>query len=197
MEDGDFGDTVVGVPRSPLAEPGLPDADTIILNRPAPVPRPRTPATTTTPAPAPAPSAGEATPARYRIRIGNQEPIVLDAPVFIGRRPSSTRSSGGRWRPLARSARPVPPRIPSGAPPRLVRVPSPRSEVSGTHIEVVQQGSSVIVTDLKSTNATVVLVPGAVPLRLRQGESVVVTPGTVVDIGDGNRIEILPTQRLI
>ena len=178
MEDGDFGDTVVGVPRSPLAEPGLPDADTIILNRPAPVPRPRTPATTTTPAPAPAPSAGEATPARYRIRIGNQEPIVLDAPVFIGRRP-------------------IPPRIPSGAPPRLVRVPSPRSEVSGTHIEVVQQGSSVIVTDLKSTNATVVLVPGAVPLRLRQGESVVVTPGTVVDIGDGNRIEILPTQRLI
>ena len=74
---------------------------------------------------------------------------------------------------------------------------SPHSEVSGTHVEVKQQGSSIIVTDLKSTNATVVLVPGAVPLRLRQGESVVVTPGTVVDIGDGNRIEILPTQRLI
>jgi hypothetical protein len=176
MRDEEFGDTVVGAPRRPLAEPGLADADTIIRNRPAPAPRPRTPVTT--PVASPVPATGEATPARYRIRVGDQEPITLDAPVFIGRRP-------------------IPPRIPMGAPPRLVRVSSPHSEVSGTHIEVVQQGSSVIVTDLKSTNATVVLVPGAVPLRLRQGESVVVTPGTVVDIGDGNRIEILPTQRLI
>jgi hypothetical protein len=122
--------------------------------------------------------AADETPARYRIRVGNRQPIVLDAPVFVGRRP-------------------VPPRIPLGATPHLVQVPSPHSEVSGTHVEVMQQGSSIIVTDLKSTNATVVLVPGAGPLRLRQGESVVVTPGTVVDIGDGNRIEILPTQRLI
>jgi hypothetical protein len=174
MQDADFGDTVVGVPRPPLAAPGLADADTIIRNRPAPVPRPRTPATTPV---LPVPAADES-PARYRIRVGNQQPIVLDAPVFIGRRP-------------------IPPRIPPVAPPRLVRVSSPHGEVSGTHVEVRQQGSSIIVTDLKSTNATVVLVPGAVPLRLRQGESVVVTPGTVVDIGDGNRIEILPTQRLI
>jgi hypothetical protein len=168
MQDEDFGDTVVGVPRRPRAEPGLADADTIIRNRSTPIPS----------SPAPVPSAGDETPARYRIRVGNHEPIALDAPVFVGRRP-------------------VPPRIPLGAPPHLVRVSSPHSEVSGTHVEVMQQGSSVIVTDLKSTNATVVLVPGAVPLRLRQGESVVVTPGTVVDIGDGNRIEILPTQRLI
>ena len=158
------------MPRPPLAEPGLADADTIIRNRSAPV--------RATPVPVPVPSAGEAPPARYRIRVGNQQPIALDAPVFIGRRP-------------------IPPRIPLGAPPHLVRVSSPNSEVSGTHIEVMQQGSSVIVTDLKSTNATLVLVPGAAPLRLRQGESVVVTPGTVVDIGDGNRIEILPMQRLI
>ena len=123
------------------------------------------------------PSTDEA-PARYRIRVGNREPIALDAPVLIGRRP-------------------IPPRIPLGTPPRLVRVPSPHGEVSGTHVEVMQRGSSIIVTDLKSTNATIVLVPGSAPLRLRQGESVVVTPGTVVDIGDGNRIEILPTQRLI
>jgi hypothetical protein len=170
MVDGVFEDTVIGPPRQPLAEPGLADADTIIRNRQAPTSRPVVPA-----APAPA---GDDTPARYRIRVGNQQPIVLDAPVFIGRRP-------------------IPPRIPLGAPPHLVRVSSPHSEVSGTHIEVRQQGSSIVVTDLKSTNATVVLVPGAVPLRLRQGESVVVTPGTVVDIGDGNRIEILPTQRLI
>ncbi|MEO6505673.1 MAG: FHA domain-containing protein [Terrimesophilobacter sp.] len=168
MQDADFGDTVVGVPRHPLAEPGLADADTIIRNRLAAAPRPVVPAAL--------PAAASA-PARYRLRVGNQDPITLDAPVYIGRRP-------------------IPPRIPLEAPPHLVTVSSPLSEVSGTHVEVMQQGSSIIVTDLKSTNSTVVLVPGAVPLRLRQGESVVVTPGTVVDIGDGNRIEILPTQRL-
>ena len=169
MADEDFGDTVVGVPRPPLSQPGLADADTIIRSRPTSV--------RAAPGPAPVPSAGEATRARYRIRVGNQQPIALDGPVFIGRRP-------------------IPPRIPLGAPPHLVTVSSPHREVSGTHIEVMQQGSSVVVTDLKSTNATLVLVPGAAPLKLRQGESVVVTPGTVVDIGDGNRIEILPIQRL-
>ncbi|MEO7006685.1 MAG: FHA domain-containing protein [Terrimesophilobacter sp.] len=174
MQDADFGETVVGVPRHPLFEPGLADADTVIHNRPAAPPRPAGP-----PRPVVAtalPTTARA-PARYRIRVGNQDPIILDAPVYIGRRP-------------------IPPRIPLEAPPHLVTVPSPLREVSGTHVEVIQQGSSIIVTDLKSTNATVVLVPGAIPLRLRQGESVVVTPGTVVDIGDGNRIEILPTQRL-
>jgi hypothetical protein len=171
MHDEDFADTVVGMPHRPpagpgLAGPGLADADTIIRSRS--VPRPATPAT----------SAGDEAAPRYRIRVGDQRPLALDAPVFIGRRP-------------------VAPRILVGMPVQLVRVASPRSEVSGTHLEVEQQGSSVIVTDLKSTNATVVLMPGTAPLRLRQGESVVVTPGTVVDIGDGNRIEILPTQRLI
>ncbi|GAB3032222.1 hypothetical protein GCM10027052_06350 [Parafrigoribacterium mesophilum] len=172
-DEEDFGETIVGVPRRPDAAPDLADADTIIRDRselvlPPAAPVPSVPAV---------PSAAGEAPRRYRLRVGDRQPIVLDAPVFIGRRP-------------------VPPRIPLEAPPHLVRVSSPHSEVSGTHIEVVQQGSSVIVTDLKSTNATIVLVPGAVPLRLRQGESVVVTPGTVVDIGDGNRIEILPTQRL-
>ena len=174
MVDGDFGDTVVGVPRPPLTEPGLADADTIIRN-PAAVPRPRTASTT------PVPPAGARRGRDSRALSHPRRQPAADRPGCAG----------------VRRRRPVPPRIPLGAPPHLVRVPSPHSEVSGTHVEVMQQGSSIIVTDLKSTNATVVLVPGAVPLRLRQGESVVVTPGTVVDIGDGNRIEILPTQRLI
>jgi hypothetical protein len=50
----------------------------------------------------------------------------------------------------------------------------------------------VVVTDLRSTNGTVVTMPGRPALTLRQGESVVVVPGTVVDIGDGNIVEILP-----
>jgi hypothetical protein len=54
----------------------------------------------------------------------------------------------------------------------------------------------VIVTDLKSTNGSIVMVPGSVPRKLRQGESVVVSPGTLVDIGDDNVIEILSARRV-
>jgi pSer/pThr/pTyr-binding forkhead associated (FHA) protein len=74
-------------------------------------------------------------------------------------------------------------------------VPSPLREVSSTHLELRQQGALVIVTDLKSTNGTVVTVPGRAAVKLRGGESVVVVPGTIVDIGDDNLIEILPIGR--
>lgn len=113
----------------------------------------------------------------YRVSVGaHAEPIALDRPCVVGRRPSA-------------------PRIPQGPAPRLVRVASPLKEVSATHLEVRQLGSSVIVTDLRSTNGSVVLVPGSVPRKLRQGESVVVSPGTLVDIGDDNIIQILPIHR--
>ena len=114
----------------------------------------------------------------YGLRIGlDGEPIPLDLPCFVGRRPS-------------------PPRVTRGGQPRLVRVASPHKEVSATHLEVRQLGASVVVTDLKSTNGTIVMVPGRKPRTLRQGESVVVSPGTLVDIGDDNILQILPIQRL-
>ncbi|MEP6480503.1 MAG: FHA domain-containing protein [Rhodoglobus sp.] len=110
----------------------------------------------------------------YQFRVGSRaEPISLDRPCFVGRRPSS-------------------PRVIRGAAPRLLRVPSPLKEVSATHLELRQLGSSVIVTDLRSTNGSVVMVPGSVPRKLRQGESLVVSPGTLVDIGDDNVLHILP-----
>ena len=114
----------------------------------------------------------------HRIRFNRHEPIPLDAPALIGRKPVS-------------------PRIAIGGVPRLVRVPSPGHEVSSTHVELRQQGPAVIVTDLRSTNGTVVSIPGTSPQKLRQGESLVVSAGTVVDIGDGNTIEVLPIERLV
>ncbi|MEO7123745.1 MAG: FHA domain-containing protein [Lacisediminihabitans sp.] len=113
----------------------------------------------------------------YGFRVGDRAPISLDVPVLIGRKPAA-------------------PRIPGNVLPRLVRVSSPLSEVSGTHLELRQEGSSVIVTDLRSTNGTIVRMPGFRPVKLRQGESLVVRPGTLVDIGDGNVFEILPPPRL-
>lgn len=123
-----------------------------------------------TPAAAPTPAVS----ASYRFRIG-QTVIELDKDAYIGRNPSR-------------------PRVLQGGMPRLVRVTSPQHEVSGTHLEIRQCGSSVIVTDLRSTNGSTVRVPGATPRHLRQGESMTVSPGALVDIGDGILIEILPMQ---
>ena len=110
----------------------------------------------------------------YRFRIGKTV-VWLDAVSYVGRRPSS-------------------PRIIYGQMPRLVRVPSPKQEVSSTHIELRPLGASVVLTDMRSTNGSIVFPPGGEPRKLRQGESVVATPGTLVDIGDGNVIEILPLE---
>jgi hypothetical protein len=103
------------------------------------------------------------------------ERIPLDPPVIVGRRPR-------------------PPRVVRGAEPRLVTVPSPLGEISGTHVAVRQESGAIVVTDLGSTNGTAVLAPGADRLALRRGESLVVVPGTRVDIGDGVVLEILAAR---
>lgn len=122
--------------------------------------------------PLPLPASGT-----YSYRIGAYaEPISLEVPSYVGRKPTS-------------------PRMPTGDAPRLVRVASPRKEVSSTHLEVRQLGASVVVTDLRTTNGSIVMVPGSIPRKLLQGESVVVTPGTLVDIGDDNILQVLPMQR--
>lgn len=128
------------------------------------------------PLPAERPPVAAVAPSVYRLRVNSHEPIALDRPAHIGRRPSL-------------------PRVPQRVRPRLVRVPSPLQEVSSTHLEVRQEGASLVITDLRSTNGTVVTMPGSRPRSLRPGESLVVTPGTIIDIGDGNVLEILPLQR--
>jgi pSer/pThr/pTyr-binding forkhead associated (FHA) protein len=75
--------------------------------------------------------------------------------------------------------------------PRLVRVDSPSREVSATHIELRPTAHGLVLTDLQSTNGTVVRQPGSGVRRLESGESLPVSPGTLIDIGDGNVIEIL------
>jgi hypothetical protein len=168
----DVDDTVVrGVPTSPVPAQGAAAAAASIGAEDWPAPEPGD----TAPMPEPLP-AGSMSP-RYGFRVGPAgRTVLLDAVAYVGRSPSS-------------------PRIQHGVLPRLIRVPSPRNEVSGTHLEVRQLGTSIVVTDLRSTNGSVVAVPGSEPHALRRGESMVVTPGTLVDIGDGNVIEILPLQR--
>jgi hypothetical protein len=166
----DLDDTVRRAPRPP--QPAEPDFDDTIVGAPGVA----------------AESQRDTAPLRERVvaepqapcygfRIGaNGRTVLLDTAAYVGRAPSS-------------------PRIRNGILPKLVKVPSPQGEVSGTHLEIRQLATSIIVTDLRSTNGSTISVPGSAPRSLRQGEAMVVTPGTLVDIGDGNVIEILPLQR--
>ena len=174
----DLDDTVIVPPRdlpsvAPSAEPDV--EHTRIVPKPAPT---RIDHATGLPIVDEPQQTEEIAPLRYyAVRVSSRaEPIVLDAPCYVGRNPSA-------------------PRVVTGAPPRLIRVPSPQREVSASHVEVRQLGATVVVTDLRSTNGSIVMVPGSVPRKLRQGESVVVSPGTLVDIGDDNILQILPMQR--
>jgi hypothetical protein len=112
-------------------------------------------------------------PARpnYRIRTAQGQLVVLDRPVYIGRAP---RGSG----------------LVAGAQPWLVPVPSPTREVSSTHLQIVQEGGTVVVHDL-SSNGTIVIPPGQSANLLSVGQSRVVAVGTLLDIGDGNVIEVV------
>lgn len=113
--------------------------------------------------------------ARYGFRLPDGVELRLDVVYYLGRRPRSPRITGGSL-------------------PRLITVTSATSAVSGTHLEIRQEGDTVVVTDLNSTNGTIVNPPRGKRQRLGSGQSLTVGPGTTVDIGDGNIIEVLPTS---
>jgi pSer/pThr/pTyr-binding forkhead associated (FHA) protein len=173
----DAHDTVRSVPRERVEAPA-PDVDDTVITAPTTLPSSlQAPDQVADTAPMADLPLDRAVAHNYGFRVGEKgRTVLLDVTAFVGRAPRS-------------------PRIQHGVLPRLIRVVSPRNEVSATHLGIRQLGASVIVTDLGSTNGTVVASPGSVPRSLRQGESVVVMPGTLVDIGDGNVIEILPVQR--
>jgi len=112
---------------------------------------------------------------RYRFRLATGEELSLDKVYRIGRSPR-------------------PRRIQAGEVMELVAVASATAIVSGNHLEIRQDGDAVVVTDLGSTNGTLVRFSLGRTQRLRSGASLTVLPGTTVDIGDGNLIEILPAD---
>jgi hypothetical protein len=113
----------------------------------------------------------------YRVKMADGVVVTLDLTVYLGRRPSV-------------------PRIASDRRVRLVAVPSLDKQVSATHLELRQSGDAVVATDMRSTNGSTVIVPGSKPRTLLRGESAVVTPGTLIDLGDGNVLELLSPERL-
>lgn len=172
-----FAHGAVDVPVDPdalpaAAEPArheLPGA--VDIEPPSDTPGSGVPSTIVEPSLATQPDPIVRAPGRFAIRVGSGDILALDVPVLIGRRPA----------PL---------RVASGAEPRLIAVPSPEHQVSSTHVQIEQSGDAVVVTDLRSTNGTTVTPNGGPTARMRPGQSLVVLPGTRVEIGDGNIIEI-------
>ncbi len=107
-----------------------------------------------------------------RLVFSSGEVVDVDRPLVVGRAPQPRGDEGAR----------------------LVTVPSPHQEISSTHLEI-RPGSgadhgSAVVTDLGSTNGTLVVQPGLPPEDLQPGIAVQLVPGAVVDLGEGVTIQV-------
>ncbi|MBF4593049.1 FHA domain-containing protein [Curtobacterium flaccumfaciens] len=175
-DDGVLGDTVIrpaagatGQPPSALDDVDPEDTVVRVPTRPGAGASPFVGAAPGLPA---VPAVPAAPTARVpSIRIGDRT-FRLDHPVVIGRRPSL-------------------PRVTRGPQPELVTVRSAYGQVSSSHVRMHAEGEAVVVQDLRSTNGTVVRPAGAPAYRMASGASIVALTGTVVEIGDGNAIEVL------
>jgi FHA domain len=102
------------------------------------------------------------------LRLSLGDVIMLDRGVLMGRNPRT--DFGGTE---------------GGERPHVVKLPSADGDISRTHLRVTLDGWQVLVTDLNSTNGTLVTLPGRDPQQLRPGEPVPIQPGTVVTLADG------------
>ncbi|WP_394551418.1 FHA domain-containing protein [Agromyces sp. MMS24-JH15] len=75
----------------------------------------------------------------------------------------------------------------------LVAIPGASASVSGSHLELRAEGRRLVATDLRSTNGVEVR-RGVRSYRMRSGESIVVSPGTLLRLGGDTIIEILPPR---
>ncbi len=121
------------------------------------------------------PPAPDVTVPVARLMISNGDVVDVDRAIVIGRAPEARRFNDTEQ-------------------PRLVTVPSPHLEISSTHIEVrpgsgADHGTAVL-TDLGSTNGTVLVQPGLGPEDLAPGVAVQLIPGALIDLGDGVTIQV-------
>jgi|GEM_PF-1450564 len=108
---------------------------------------------------------------RFQLREINGTKHALGRPIVVGRLPRAPRTGRGAV--------------------ELLVVPSPNGQVSSTHAMIEALGDVVVVTDLRSTNGTRVNNAGRPSVLLAPGDSLAVGAGAVIDVGDGNRLEVL------
>jgi hypothetical protein len=110
-----------------------------------------------------------------KLMISDGQQVLVDRVILIGRAPEARRFT-------------------STEQPHLVTVPSRLHEISSTHIEVRpgaggDQGNAVV-TDMGSTNGTVLVQPGLGPEDLKPGIAVQLAPGAIINLGDGITIQV-------
>ena len=110
-----------------------------------------------------------------KLMISDGQQVPVDRVILIGRAPEARRFT-------------------STEQPHLVTVPSRLHEISSTHVEVrpgtgADQGSAVV-TDMGSTNGTVLVQPGLGPEDLKPGIAVQLVPGAIINLGDGITIQV-------
>ena len=110
-----------------------------------------------------------------RLVFSSGEMVDVVGPVVVGRAPDPRRAEVGDHA-------------------TLVTVPSPHHEISSTHL-LVQPGrgadlGNAVVTDVGSTNGTVVVQPGQPAEDPRPGIGVALQPGATIDLGEGVTIQV-------
>jgi hypothetical protein len=133
------------------------------------------PAPDAAPAAPPAPAGPATSEAVAKLMISDGQQVLVDKVILIGRAPEARRFT-------------------STEQPQLVTVPSRLHEISSTHVEVrpgtgADHGSAVV-TDMGSTNGTVLVQPGLGPEDLKPGIAVALVPGSIINLGDGITIQV-------
>jgi pSer/pThr/pTyr-binding forkhead associated (FHA) protein len=155
---------------APPAQSGPPEQD----GPPGAVGGPEQPTPVTAAAPSPAPPAAEQPPARQVLGVlhpSSGGTVDVDRPVVIGRSPVASR-------------------VRSDQLPRLLTVPSPSHDISRTHVQIAPENGRLVVTDLNSTNGTILVLPDGRRADLRPGVGVPLDYGSVIDLGDGITIAV-------
>jgi len=107
------------------------------------------------------------------LRLSLGDVITLDRGVLMGRNPRTDFAGADGFGSAG------------GERPHVVKLPTGDGDISRTHLRVTLDGWHVLVTDLNSTNGTLVTLPGRETLQLRPGEPLPIQPGTVVTLADG------------
>jgi hypothetical protein len=112
-------------------------------------------------------------PASARIILSDGNQLDLVGTMRIGRAPAPA---------------------PAGADAELVTVASPNQDISRTHVQISGSDGKVLVTDLHSTNGTILVRPGPdmARERLAPGEAVPVPLGSLLELGDGVSVLVEP-----
>jgi len=77
----------------------------------------------------------------------------------------------------------------------LLTVPSPSHDISRTHLQVAIEGWQVTVTDLHSTNGTLLLDPaGGRSRTLPPGQPVPVLAGYVLELAEGVSVTVVESR---